>query len=88
MFISSTCSPHASDSKRKQSDLFDTRISKDEGKLGSNPKLKTVRSRKPLEPFVPPMEDCSSCIKIPGIDVVIPATPILAIPIESIAPLP
>ena len=51
MFISSTCSPHASDSKRKRSDLFDTNISKDESKLGSKPKLKIVYSGKPLEPF-------------------------------------
>jgi len=34
------------------------------------------------------MEDGSSHAKILGIDVVIPATSILAIPIQSIAPLP
>ncbi|KAJ8427782.1 hypothetical protein Cgig2_021413 [Carnegiea gigantea] len=88
MFISPTCSTHASDSKRKRSDLFDTNISKDEGKLGSKPKLKIVHCGKPLEPFVPSMEDISSRVKIPGIDVVIPVTPIPAIPIQSIAPLP
>ncbi|KAJ8432328.1 LOW QUALITY PROTEIN: hypothetical protein Cgig2_032335 [Carnegiea gigantea] len=88
MIISSTCSPIVSDSKRKQSDLFDTSISKNEGKLSSKPKLKIVRPRKLLAPFVPPMEDGSSCIKIPGIDVVILVTPILAISIESIASLP
>ncbi|KAJ8447538.1 hypothetical protein Cgig2_031151 [Carnegiea gigantea] len=75
MFISSTCSPHASDSKRKRSDLFDMNTSKDEGKLGSKPKLKI-------------MGDGSSHVKIPGIDVAIPAMAIPAIPIQSIVPLP
>ncbi|KAJ8425622.1 hypothetical protein Cgig2_018407 [Carnegiea gigantea] len=88
MFISSTYSPHASDSKRKQSDLSDTNILNDKGKLGSKPKLKIIHSGKPLEPFVPPIEDGSSRVKIPIIDVVIPATPIPAIPVQSIAPLP
>ncbi|KAJ8440281.1 hypothetical protein Cgig2_031595 [Carnegiea gigantea] len=88
IFISSTCSPHASDSKRKRSDLSDTNISKDEGKLISKPKLKIIHSGKPLEPFVPPKEDGSSRVKILGIDVVIPAMPILTIPIQSIVPLP
>ncbi|KAJ8434937.1 hypothetical protein Cgig2_023934 [Carnegiea gigantea] len=37
------------------------------------PKLKVIRSGKRLEPFVPPMEDGSSCVKIPGIDVVTPS---------------
>ncbi|KAJ8443252.1 hypothetical protein Cgig2_010147 [Carnegiea gigantea] len=78
----------ASDSKRKRSDLFDMNTSKDEGKLGSKPKLKIVHSGKPLEPFVPPMGDGSSRVKIPRIDVVIPATPITVIPIQSITPLP
>ena len=88
MFISLTCSPPASDSKRKRSDLFDTNTSKNEGKIGSKPKLKIVRSGKPLEPFVPPTGDGPSSVKIPGIDVVILATPIPAVPIQSIAPLP
>ncbi|KAJ8427303.1 hypothetical protein Cgig2_002215 [Carnegiea gigantea] len=87
MFISSTYSPHVSDSKRKQSDLSGTNISKEEGKLGSNPKLKIVRTGKPLEPFVPPMEDGSSHLKIPGIDVATPAIPIPTIPIQNIAPI-
>ncbi|KAJ8432209.1 LOW QUALITY PROTEIN: hypothetical protein Cgig2_020739 [Carnegiea gigantea] len=56
--------------------------------LGSKPKLKIVHSGKPLEPFVIAIEDGSSRVKIPGIDVAIPATPIPAIPIQSIAPLP
>ncbi|KAJ8422396.1 LOW QUALITY PROTEIN: hypothetical protein Cgig2_017684 [Carnegiea gigantea] len=60
MFISSPCSPHASDCKRKRSDLFDTNISKDEGKLGSKPKLKIVRAGKRLDPFVLPMKNGSS----------------------------
>ncbi|KAJ8422335.1 hypothetical protein Cgig2_015890 [Carnegiea gigantea] len=80
-------SPHTSDSKKKRSDLFDTNTSKDECELGSKPKLKVVRSGKPLEPSVPPMGDGSSYVKIPGIDVVIPAMSIPAIPIQSIAPL-
>ncbi|KAJ8450500.1 hypothetical protein Cgig2_002185 [Carnegiea gigantea] len=82
--LQSTCS----DSKRKQNDLFDTKTSKDEGKLGSKPKLKIVRSGKPLDPSVPPMGDGSSRVKILGIDVVIPVMPIPAISIQSIAPLP
>ncbi|KAJ8439184.1 LOW QUALITY PROTEIN: hypothetical protein Cgig2_029722 [Carnegiea gigantea] len=88
MFIPSTYSLYAIDSKRKQSDLFDTNILKDEGKLGSKPKLKIVHSGKPLEPFVLPMEDGSSCVKILGIDVAILATPVRTIPIQSIALLP
>ncbi|KAJ8439642.1 hypothetical protein Cgig2_021654 [Carnegiea gigantea] len=88
MFVSLTCSPHASDSKRKRSYLSNTNISKDEGKLGSKPKLKIVRSGKSLEPFIPLMEGGSSRVKIPGTDVVIPTTPIPVIPIQSIAPLP
>ncbi|KAJ8432184.1 hypothetical protein Cgig2_008636 [Carnegiea gigantea] len=87
-FISSTCNPYISDSKRKQSDLSDMNIPKDEDKLGSKPKLKIVRSEKRLKPFVPLMPDGSSRIKIQGIDVVIPTTPIPAIPIQSIASLP
>ncbi|KAJ8421805.1 hypothetical protein Cgig2_016543 [Carnegiea gigantea] len=88
MIISSTYSPHANDSKRKRSDLFDTNTSKDEGKLGSKPKLKIARSRKPLEPSVPSMGDGSSRVKIPRIDIVIPATPIPTIPIQSIDEIP
>ncbi|KAJ8426539.1 hypothetical protein Cgig2_002059 [Carnegiea gigantea] len=87
MFISSTCSPHASDSKRKRSDLLDTNTSKDEGKLGSKPKLKIVCSGKPLEPSVPLMGDGSSRVTIQGADVVILVTPIPGIPIQSVAPL-
>ncbi|KAJ8438102.1 LOW QUALITY PROTEIN: hypothetical protein Cgig2_015359 [Carnegiea gigantea] len=83
MFIFSTCNPNPSDLKRKQSDLFDTNISKDEGKLGPKPKLEAVHSGKPLEPF-----DGSSRIKISGVDFFIPVTPIPVIPTESIAPLP
>ncbi|KAJ8449514.1 hypothetical protein Cgig2_005536 [Carnegiea gigantea] len=63
MFSSLTCSPHTSDSKRKQSDISDTNISKDEGKLGSKPKLKIIRSGKSLEPFVLSMKDGSSRVK-------------------------
>ncbi|KAJ8436963.1 hypothetical protein Cgig2_018910 [Carnegiea gigantea] len=44
------------------------RGNEDEGKRGSKPKLKIVRSRKPLEPFVLPIEDGFSRGKIPGID--------------------
>ncbi|KAJ8430246.1 hypothetical protein Cgig2_009424 [Carnegiea gigantea] len=69
MFISLTCSPHAS-------------------KIGSKPKLKIIHSGKPLEPSVATMGDGPSRVKISGIDVVIPATPIPAIPIQSTAPLP
>ncbi|KAJ8445794.1 LOW QUALITY PROTEIN: hypothetical protein Cgig2_027875 [Carnegiea gigantea] len=58
----------------------------DEGKL--KPKLKIVRSGELVEPFVPAMEDGSSRVKIPGIDIGTPAMPIPAIPIQSIAPLP
>ncbi|KAJ8439971.1 hypothetical protein Cgig2_008354 [Carnegiea gigantea] len=88
MLISSTCIPHVGDYKRKRSDLLVMNVSKDEGKLTSKPKLKIVCSGKPLDSFIPPIEDSSSHVKILGIDVVIPATPILAIPIQSIAPLP
>ncbi|KAJ8441874.1 LOW QUALITY PROTEIN: hypothetical protein Cgig2_034133 [Carnegiea gigantea] len=56
-----------------------------EGKLDSKPKLKIVCSGKSLEPFVPPTEDDSSRVKIPGVDVTIPATPFPAITIQSIA---
>ncbi|KAJ8427349.1 hypothetical protein Cgig2_016215 [Carnegiea gigantea] len=80
--------PYASDSKRKRSDLFDANISKDESKLGSKPKLKIVRSGKPLHPFVPLMKDGSSHVKILGVDVVIPVIPIPTIPIQCITPLP
>ncbi|KAJ8437553.1 hypothetical protein Cgig2_017906 [Carnegiea gigantea] len=54
-------------------------IPKDEGIYGSKPKLKIVQTGKPLEHFVPLTEDDSSRVKIPGIDVVIPTTPIPAI---------
>ncbi|KAJ8425748.1 hypothetical protein Cgig2_024365 [Carnegiea gigantea] len=80
MFIFSTYSLHASDSKRKRSDLFEINILEDEGKLGSKPKLKI--------PFVLPKEDGSSHVKILGIDVVIPTIPIPAIHIQSIKQLP
>ncbi|KAJ8425239.1 hypothetical protein Cgig2_014338 [Carnegiea gigantea] len=86
MSVSLPCSPHASGFKRKCSDLSDTNISKDEGKL--KPKLKIVYSGKPVEPFVPAIEDGSSRVKIPGIDVGTSAMPFPAIPIQSIAPLP
>ncbi|KAJ8427024.1 hypothetical protein Cgig2_001047 [Carnegiea gigantea] len=86
MFVSPPCSPHANGSKRKRSDLSDTNISKDEGKL--KPKLKIIRSGRPVEPFVPVIENGSSRVEIPGIDVGTLAMPIPAIPIQSIAPLP
>ncbi|KAJ8422768.1 hypothetical protein Cgig2_013553 [Carnegiea gigantea] len=79
-------SPHANGSKRKRSDLSDTNISKDEGKL--KPKLKIIRSGRPMEPFVPVIENGSSRVEIPGIDVGTLAMPIPTIPIQSIAPLP
>ncbi|KAJ8424463.1 hypothetical protein Cgig2_009780 [Carnegiea gigantea] len=88
MFICFACDPHVNDSKRKRSDLFDMNISKNEGKRASKPKLKIVPSRKPLESFVPPMDDDSSRLKIPRIDVIIPATLNSAIRFESIVPLP
>ncbi|KAJ8430784.1 hypothetical protein Cgig2_023278 [Carnegiea gigantea] len=68
VFICYGTGPHVGDCKRKQSDLFEMNISKDKGKLGSKSKLKIVHSGKPLEPFVPLMEDGSSLVKIPGID--------------------
>ncbi|KAJ8438702.1 hypothetical protein Cgig2_011885 [Carnegiea gigantea] len=71
----------------KQSDLSHMNISKDKDKLGSKPKLKIVHSGKLLEPFVPPMEDGSSSVKIPGIVVAIPAIPIPAIPTEDKLPI-
>jgi len=86
MFVSSPCSPHASDSKRKHNDLSDTNISKDEGKL--KPKLKIVRSGRHLEPFVPAMDGGSSHVKIPGIDVATLVMPIPIIPIQSTVPIP
>ncbi|KAJ8421642.1 hypothetical protein Cgig2_003844 [Carnegiea gigantea] len=61
--------------------------SQDEGKLGSKPQLKIARSGKPLEPFILLMEDGSSPVKIPGIDVVISLPPIPAILIQSITSL-
>ncbi|KAJ8435874.1 hypothetical protein Cgig2_008414 [Carnegiea gigantea] len=64
-------SPHASDSKRKQSDLSDMNISKDEGKLSFKPKIEFVHSWKPLEHFVAPTEDGSFHVEIQGIDVAI-----------------
>ncbi|KAJ8423189.1 hypothetical protein Cgig2_023380 [Carnegiea gigantea] len=86
MFVSPPCSPHANGSKRKRSDLSDTNISKDEGKL--KPKLKIIHSGRPVEPFVPVIENGSSRVDIPGIDVGPLVMPIPAIPIQSIAPLP
>jgi len=49
--------------------------------------LKIVHSGKPLESFIP-IEDGPSHVKISGIDAVILATPVFAIPIQSVAPLP
>ncbi|KAJ8430787.1 hypothetical protein Cgig2_023281 [Carnegiea gigantea] len=79
-------SPHANGSKRKRSDLSDTNISKDEGKL--KPKLKIIHSERPVGPFVPVIENGSSRVDIPGIDVGPLVMPIPVIPIQSIAPLP
>ncbi|KAJ8430512.1 LOW QUALITY PROTEIN: hypothetical protein Cgig2_014349 [Carnegiea gigantea] len=56
---------------------------KDEDRLGSKTKLKIVSSRKPLEPCVLSAEHDSSHVKISRIDVVIPSTPIYAIPIQN-----
>ncbi|KAJ8428075.1 hypothetical protein Cgig2_006798 [Carnegiea gigantea] len=50
-------------------------------------KMKANMVRSP-KPFVPPIEDGSSRVKIPGIDASILVTPIPTIPIQSIAPLP
>ncbi|KAJ8423973.1 hypothetical protein Cgig2_008748 [Carnegiea gigantea] len=86
MFVSPPCSPHANGSKRKRSDLSDTNISKDEGKL--KPKLKIIHSGRPVEPFVLVIENGSSRVDIPGIDVGPLVMPIPAILIQSIAPLP
>jgi len=88
MFMSSTCSPHASDSKRKRTHLFDANISKDGSKLGSKLRMKIIHSGKLLEPFFLLVEVCSSHVKIPGIDVVIRTTFVPVIPIQSTAPLP
>ncbi|KAJ8430060.1 hypothetical protein Cgig2_011595 [Carnegiea gigantea] len=50
------------------------------------PQLKIVHFGKPLKPLVLAMEDDSSHVKIVRIIVAIQATPIFAIPIQSIAP--
>jgi len=68
--------------------LYDTNVSKDEGKLGPKHKLKIVHSRKSLKPFFSTTKDDSSHVKIPRIDVTILTTPFPVIPIQSIAPLP
>ncbi|KAJ8437696.1 LOW QUALITY PROTEIN: hypothetical protein Cgig2_030718 [Carnegiea gigantea] len=57
-------------------------------KANLKPKLKIVRSRKPLDLFIPLMEDSSSHVKILGIDVAISTTSAPTIPIQSIALLP
>ncbi|KAJ8435464.1 hypothetical protein Cgig2_021097 [Carnegiea gigantea] len=82
-FISLTYSPHGSDSEGNQCDLFDTNISKDEGKLVEDCSLEEA-----LKVFCSTNRGRFSRVKIPRIDVAIPATPILAIPIQSIDPLP
>ncbi|KAJ8431296.1 hypothetical protein Cgig2_018368 [Carnegiea gigantea] len=81
--MSLTCSQPSSDSKRKGSNLSDGNIPKDKGIHSSRPKLKIL-----LEAFIPPTEDDSSHVKIPRIGFAVTATPILAIPIQSIAQLP
>ncbi|KAJ8428923.1 hypothetical protein Cgig2_024888 [Carnegiea gigantea] len=75
------------DFKRTRSDLFDTNISKDKGKLGSKRNLKIVRFGKPLEPFAPPIEDGFSRVKIPGIEVAIAITH-LAFDLPKVEALP
>jgi len=86
VFISPAYSQHTSDSKSKQSDLSDTNSSKDNDIVGTKPKRKILRSGKPLEPSVPSIEVDSSHVKMPRIDITIPATPIRTVPIQSIAP--
>jgi len=85
-FIFSTCSQHVSYSKRKQSDLSNANISKENGIISPKPKLKIVRSRKPLGSYVLSIEDDSSHATIPGINITIRTTLILAVPIQCIAP--
>ncbi|KAJ8423106.1 hypothetical protein Cgig2_004704 [Carnegiea gigantea] len=51
----------------------------DKGVVGSKPKVEIIYFGKPLKPFAPPIEDNSSC------ELMSPATPIAAIPIQSIA---
>jgi len=86
MFIFSTCSQHVTYSKRKQSDLSNANISKENDIIGSMRKLKIIRSRKPLGACVPSIEDDCSHVTIPGINISIPTTLILAVPIQRIAP--
>ena len=82
MFISPTCNQHNGDSKRKQGNLSNTNISKENDIAGFKPKLKIIRSGKPLEPYVSSIEGDSSHTKILGINITIPTKPILTVPIQ------
>ena len=54
--------------------------------MGSKPMLKIICSGKPLGSSVPSIEDDSSHVTIPGINITIPTTLIPAVPIQHIAP--
>ncbi|KAJ8424349.1 hypothetical protein Cgig2_033468 [Carnegiea gigantea] len=56
--------------------------------IGRAKSFQLEEARELIEPFVRPIEDGSSHVKIPGTHVVIPATPIPVFLIQSIAPLP
>ncbi|KAJ8431723.1 hypothetical protein Cgig2_013422 [Carnegiea gigantea] len=83
------CERHAStyfggNSKRKRDSSSYQNIQRDEGPSGSKPKLKIIRSQKPLSSPVLETADNTLQTKILRVGVAISVTPISEIPIQSI----
>ncbi|KAJ8429978.1 hypothetical protein Cgig2_009664 [Carnegiea gigantea] len=74
-------------SKRKRDISYNQNIQRDEGPSSLKPKLKIVRSQKPLRSPILETKDNTLLTKIPGVGATISATPISAVPIQSIAML-
>ena len=71
--------------KEEERQLNWPKYSKEEGAFGLKLKLKIVHSQNPSRPLILATEDDLPQTNIPGIGLVILATPILGIPVESVA---
>jgi len=85
VFSASSGTQSGGNSKRKRDSSTDQNIRREEGAFGSRPKLRIIRSQNPSRPLILASEDDLPQDKIPGIGVALSATPIPAIPIQSVA---
>ena len=88
MFLTSPDSHSGGSSKRKRASSPAQNSQKNEAPSGSRPKFKIIRSQKPLRSPTLETEDNAHQTEIPGVGAAFLATPISAVPIQSVPMAP